>query len=60
MSSIMCEERGASGRVPKNVLYRQRYDDLRLGWLELNHGRTTTLVQSGVDQELRTDQTPIS
>lgn len=61
MSTIMCEERGASSHCPPRMYCIDNGTMIaRLGWLELNHGRTTTLVQSGVDQELRTDQTPIS
>ena len=61
MSTIMCEERGASSHCPPRMYCIDNGTMIALlGWLELNHGRTTSLLQSGVDQELRTDQTPIS
>lgn len=61
MSSIMCQERGSSSHCPPRMYCIDNGTMIaRLGWLELNHGRRTSLIQSGVDQELRTDQTPIS
>ena len=61
MSTIMCEERGATSHCPPKMYCIDNGTMIaRLGWLELNHGRNTSLLQSAVDQELRTDQTPIS
>ena len=60
MSSIMCEQRGASSNCPPRMYCIDNGTMIaRLGWLEILSGRTTTLSQSAVDQELRTDQTPI-
>lgn len=60
MSMIMCDERGASSHCPPRMYCIDNGTMIaRLGWLELENGRVTTLQQSAVDQELRTDQTPI-
>tara|TARA_Y100001954_G_scaffold48151_2_gene50616 strand:- start:1179 stop:2192 length:1014 start_codon:yes stop_codon:yes gene_type:complete len=61
MSSIMCQERGATSYCPPKMYCIDNGTMIaRLGWLETNHGRVTKLTQSAIDQELRTDQTPIS
>ena len=61
MSEIMCDERGASSHCPPKMYCIDNGTMIaRLGWLELNSGRTTLLTHSGIDQEMRTDQTPIS
>jgi tRNA A37 threonylcarbamoyltransferase TsaD len=60
MSTIMCEQRGASSHCPPRMYCIDNGTMIaRLGWLEILSGRTTELSQSAVDQELRTDQTPI-
>ncbi|CAI8173820.1 MAG: tRNA N6-adenosine threonylcarbamoyltransferase [Methanobacteriota archaeon] len=60
MSNIMCEQRGASSHCPPKMYCIDNGTMIaRLGWLEILSGRTTKLSQSAVDQELRTDQTPI-
>ena len=61
MSSIMCSERDASSHCPPRMYCIDNGTMIaRLGWLEINSGRVTSLVESGIDQEMRTDQTPIS
>ena len=61
MSRIMCEERGAKSYCPPKMYCIDNGTMIaRLGWLETNHGRVTSLIQSGINQELRTDQTSIS
>lgn len=61
MSEIMCSERGASSHCPPKMYCIDNGTMIaRLGWLEIRNGRRTSLVHSGVDQELRTDQTPIT
>ena len=60
MSSIMCNERGAESFCPPRMYCIDNGTMIaRLGWLELKHGRKTSLVDSGIDQEMRTDQTPV-
>ena len=61
MCDLMCKERESESFAPPRMYCIDNGTMIaRLGWLELNHGRTTSLIQSGIDQELRTDQTPIS
>ena len=61
MSSIMCAERDASSHCPPKMYCIDNGTMIaRLGWLEIQSGRTTSLTHSGIDQEMRTDQTPIS
>ena len=61
MSEIMCTERGASSHCPPRMYCIDNGTMIaRLGWLEFTNGRTTPLSLSGIDQEMRTDQTPIS
>ena len=61
MSSIMCSERDASSHCPPKMYCIDNGTMIaRLGWLEIQSGRTTSLTHSGIDQEMRTDQTPIS
>ncbi len=60
MSEIMCKERGASSHCPPKMYCIDNGTMIaRLGYLELESGRVTTPNKSGVDQELRTDHTPI-
>ena len=60
MSEIMCKERGASSHCPPKMYCIDNGTMIaRLGYLELESGRITTPNKSGVDQELRTDHTPI-
>ncbi len=61
MSEIMCGERGATSHCPPKMYCIDNGTMIaRLGWLEIRNGRSTSLGHSGVDQELRTDQTPIT
>ena len=61
MSEIMCSERGATSHCPPKMYCIDNGTMIaRLGWLEIRSGRSTGLGHSGVDQELRTDQTPIT
>ena len=61
MSEIMCEERDAKSYCPPRMYCIDNGTMIaRLGWLEIKYGRTTTLVDSGIDQEMRTDQTPVA
>ena len=61
MSDIMCSERDAKSHVPPRMYCIDNGTMIaRLGWLEIKHGRHTELMESGVDQEMRTDQTPVS
>ena len=61
MSEIMCAERNATSHCPPNMYCIDNGTMIaRLGWLEILSGRKTSLKHSGVDQELRTDQTPIT
>ncbi len=60
MSTIMCQERGASSYCPPKMYCIDNGTMIaRLGWLELLNGRTTNLENSAVDQEMRTDHTAI-
>ena len=60
MSEIMCDERNSSSHCPPKMYCIDNGTMIaRLGWLELQSGRTTPLIESGVDQEMRTDHTPI-
>jgi universal protein Kae1 len=61
MSELMCKERDASSHCPPRMYCIDNGTMIaRLGWLEIKNGRTTSLMDSGIDQEMRTDQTPIS
>ena len=61
MSEIMCSERDATSHCPPKMYCIDNGTMIaRLGWLEIRSGRSTGLGHSGVDQELRTDQTPIT
>ena len=60
MSDIMSNERNASSHCPPKMYCIDNGTMIaRLGWLELNSGRVTSAGNSGVDQEMRTDHTPI-
>ncbi|MBT4065861.1 MAG: bifunctional N(6)-L-threonylcarbamoyladenine synthase/serine/threonine protein kinase [Euryarchaeota archaeon] len=60
MSALMCEERMAESFCPPRMYCIDNGTMIaRLGWLEIGYGRTTTLASSGIDQEMRTDQTPV-
>lgn len=60
MASIMAEERDGSSHVPARMYCIDNGTMIaRLGWLELKAGRTTSLLGSAVDPQLRTDATPI-
>jgi universal protein Kae1 len=61
MSRIMCGERDAESFVPEPKYCIDNGTMIALlGRLEYDQGRLTRLDESAVDQEMRTDQTPIT
>ena len=61
MSKLMCAQRGATSHVPEPKYCVDNGTMIALlGHLEFMQGRVTNLDFSGVDQEMRTDQTPIT
>jgi len=61
MSRIMCGEREAESFVPEPKYCIDNGTMIALlGRLEYDQGRLTRLDESAVDQEMRTDQTPIT
>ena len=60
MSDIMCQERGGESFVPAKMYCIDNGTMIaRLGWLEWNSGRETIIIESGINKNLRTDDTPI-
>jgi glycoprotease/Kae1 family metallohydrolase len=60
MSRIMAAERGCTSSVPEKMYCVDNGTMIaRLGWMQLNHAGPTSLSDSGVEAQLRTDQTII-
>jgi glycoprotease/Kae1 family metallohydrolase len=61
MTSIMSAERGATSHSPPKMYCIDNGTMIaRLGWLELRSGRVTPLLESAIDQNLRTDDSAIT
>ncbi|MDE0857924.1 MAG: bifunctional N(6)-L-threonylcarbamoyladenine synthase/serine/threonine protein kinase [Candidatus Poseidoniaceae archaeon] len=61
MCTIMAAEREATSHAPPRMYCIDNGSMIALlGHIELKHGRTTSLDKSGVEQYLRTDQTPVT
>ena len=61
MCSIMATEREATSHAPPRMYCIDNGSMIALlGHIELDNGRTTSFDKSGVDQYLRTDQTPVT
>ncbi len=60
MSEIMATERGCISSVPEKMYCVDNGTMIaRLGWMQLKHAGPTELSDSGVEAQLRTDQTVI-
>ncbi len=60
MCEIMCAERGAKSYAPAKMYCVDNGSMIaRLGWLELKEGRVTTLDESAIIANLRTDDSEI-
>ena len=60
MSEIMATERGCISSVPEKMYCVDNGTMIaRLGWMQLKHAGPTALSDSGVEAQLRTDQTVI-
>lgn len=61
MCEMMANERESTSFAPPRMYCIDNGTMIaKLGYLELNNGRTTSYLQSAIDQYLRTDQTPIT